>query len=539
MVQFLKYWRLVAILIVIVLCSKCVNASGTTFYISQSGGAFSGGSACNGQTAESIATFNAGSESAGNTYYWCGAITTPPVINGSGTSGNVISFIWDTGARITVPYGQIINLHNGNNAYLLFDGGIPCGPGTPCDTVEAANQTGYATGQAGIIEATANGSALANQNTQTQAFWGCTNGCHDIEIRNLIIRNLYRHTLTTDATGNIDGGNYTIEGVPFGPGIISIHDSTIHDGGNQINIATTTGGTTLNVYNNDMYHNNWAIAPTGTGTRTVNIYSNHFHDASNWDTSGDSFHHNGIHVFMNNASDSLGLNIYNNMSDGNWGSCCTTSTQLFVDTGGFSTPDNVNAYNNISVQYAGNLAPAWIYAATTGIFVNNTALGVATTPSNTYAVALAGTNITFKNNVIQNYGQYLYVASGTSFAAFDYNTYGPIGLSGVNHWQYGTTGTSTFSAWPGICSCDSHGQYNTNLNLSSAGAPQSTSSILIGAGTNLTSLGITALDSDTSDGDTRTPIGRPTAGAWTAGAYQSLAPNPPGGLTATPAPISN
>ena len=30
---------------------------------------------------------------------------------------------------------------NGNSAYLLFDGGTPCGPGTACDAVEAANQT--------------------------------------------------------------------------------------------------------------------------------------------------------------------------------------------------------------------------------------------------------------------------------------------------------------------------------------------------------------------------------------------------------------
>lgn len=309
-----------------------LSAHGTTHYVAQSSGTFSGGSSCNGQTAISIATFNAlGSYTAGDLYYFCGAITTPPVINGSGTSGNVVTFRWDTGARISVAYGQIINI-NGASAYLLFDGGIPCGPRTSCYTVESSNLTGYASGQAGIIEATANGSSLAHQDTNTQAFWGC-NGCHDIEIRNLIIRNLYQHTSTTDATNSADTGNFVFQcasGSASGcaAGTLSIHDSAIHDTGNAISIEKNSSNI-VKLYNLEMWRNNWEVENSGDGTRTLFIYGNHWHDAANWDTTTDAFHHNGVHNYMNTSSDSLGFYVYNNIVDGNWGSCCATANFLF------------------------------------------------------------------------------------------------------------------------------------------------------------------------------------------------------------------
>jgi len=544
--QLRRSWLLWAAIVVFAIISKNASYASTTVYVAQSAGTFSGGTACNGKNAESVATFNSGTESAGSIYYLCGTITTGIKINGSGSSGSVITMIWDTGARVSQPVAQGIYL-NGNSAYWLFDGGVACGPGTNCDAVEAANQTGYATGQTGIIEATANGSALANQNPTSQAFYGCSSGCHDIEIRNLIIRNMYQHTNMSDSTNNVDGGTFIFSCVSCASGTISIHDSSIHDNGNAVSL-TTTSGTTLNVYNNDFYRNNWAVAPTGRGTRMVNIHDNHFHDASNWDTTDDAFHHNGVHVFMTTATDSLGINIYNNLSDGNWGNCCTTATQVFIDTGGFSVPDNVNVFNNVVIQYPGNLAPAWEYSATTGLVANNTALGVCTTPSNTYALGIGSgaTGLNVENNFIQCYGQLIQFNPGATFTLWDYNTYGPPGISGVGTWDHANTGFNAFAAWQTACSCDSHGQSQSTLHTSAIGAPQGGSplvgqgaSALIGAGANLTSLGITALDSDTSAGGTRTPVSRPTTGPWTAGAFQFQSPPPPTNTVAPIVPVSN
>jgi hypothetical protein len=572
----------------------CPLAHATTIFVAQTAGTFSGGTACNGQTAESIATFNSGTETAGQVYELCGAVTTAITLHGSGSSGNAITMLWDTGARLSLPTGQAINV-NGGTSFWLFDGGIPCGPGTACDTVEAANLTTYATGQAGIIEATANGTGMTNQQPNSGGFIGCT-GCHDIEIRNLIIRNLYIHARTlqnnissasctsgacvitcvtacppavvgevfqtasntllgsinvtvtaststtisftngtttgsgtggdlADATNSIDSFAATWQcpasGTACGAGTLSIHDSTIHDQGNALEFALTND-TTINMFNLDIYHCNWAVAMDGDGTRTVAFHDNHVHDAANWDTGNiDAFHHNGLHYFMNVPSDSLLQNIYNNLFDGDWGECCTTATSLFVE---IDAPNNLNYFNNVVIQFAGNLAPAVEYESTNGAFVNNTFLGVAATSNNVNAVKLWQTtvNTTFENNVIQNYGQYVVINAGSpgaTFAVFDYNTYGPIGSSGVDSWQFESTGANSLAAWQTACSCDAHAQHNTNLNLNSTGLQQ-TGSVVIAAGTNLTTLGISTLDSATTAGNTIAAVARPSTGAWDAGAYE-------------------
>jgi hypothetical protein len=219
----------------------------------------------------------------------------------------------------------------------------------------------------------------------------------------------------------------------------------------------------------------------------------------------------------------LAFDVYNNLSDGDWGKCCTTSTQLFVE---MAMPDNLNVYNNVAIQHPNNYAPAWDYGSTNGIFANNTAIGVASTPQNTTPINLSGTGITFENNTIQGYGTYVVVAAGTTFIKFDYNQYGPIGISGNPAWGFGSNKTSSFSVWQSVCSCDAHGGRPSSLGVSSTGIPQA-GSALIGAGTNLTNLGIHALDYDTSAGGTRAPANRPTSGAWDVGAYRyPVAPLP-------------
>ena len=458
----------------------------------------------------------------GVTAHLCGVITSTLTMYGSGTPGNDIEIKWEPGARISQPVAQAINI-NGASSYLLFDGGIPCGPGTACDAIEAANMTGYATGQTGIIEATANGSALANQIAGSQAFFGCA-GCHNIEIENLIIRNLYIHSSASDTTNSADAFDYTwtcVNGSGCGPGIVSIHDSTIHDNGNAININETSG-TTVNIYNDDFYQNNWGVGISGSGTRTVSIYDNHFHDTANWDTTTDAFHHNGVHIFMNSSTDSMGINIYNNLSDGNWGSCCSTATQVYVDTNPWQVPDDVNVFNNACIQSAGNSAPCLEYGALTGLVANNTLIGVCTGNDNTYGISIGGssTAVTVQNNIVQCYSQYFQLNSGAGITAWDYNTYGPNPYpSGAGEWDCDGVSYNTFTTWQSGCHYDTHGQQISNLNLSTVGIPQAGSPV-IDAGANLTSYGILALDSDAAG------VARPSTGAWDAGAFQYAPPTP-------------
>ena len=277
------------------------NANASDIYAAQSQAGSHDGSSCANAIATSALT--AGNESGGNTIHLCGTITSNIDIQGGGSAGNLLTFKWESGARVSILSGYIFN-PNGYS-YLLFDGGVPCGPGTNCDTVEAANMTGYAAGQTGIAENTNNGSALGNQAINAEFFYGGYGG-GNVEIRNLIIRNLYIHSTMGDSTGQADSGIYVLR-CNTCTGNISIHDNTIHDLGNAISLQQFSSSPTISIYNNDMYRNNWAIENSGNGARTLNIYNNYFHDAKNWDTSNDAFHHNSLHNYMNaGGTDSLG-----------------------------------------------------------------------------------------------------------------------------------------------------------------------------------------------------------------------------------------
>src|SRR5579863_2407 len=510
-----------------------VPVMATTRYVSQAGGSFSGGTNCNGQTAISVATLSTTAQSAGDINWLCGTITSGFTIDGGGSNGNPIVFNWDTGARVSLTFGQIINMNS--ESYVLFDGQVACGPSTACATVEAANPTGYATGQAGIIKATANGSALANQNTQTQAFYGCNPCTGTVEIRNLIIRNLYQHTSASDTTANADSGNFVYQcssALSACTGTLSIHDNNIHDTGNALSMEKFTSAT-VKVFNNEFWHNNWALENSGTGTRTMFFYGNHCHDASNWDTGvSDTFHHNCIHSYMNTASDMTDLYIYNNRSDGNWGTCCTTSNFLFIET---APPANAYVFNNVVIQQCLNSNPA-ISTRTQNsgagfvLLANNTFLGCATTSSNVNAIDLYGTSITAENNAIENYGQYVVTGASATFTTLDYNFYGGIGMSGNSPWQCGASGDANFAAWQSSCSGDTHGGKLSSLGVNSSTGAPNIGSGLLGVGVNLSSSAsgnLAPLQNDING------IPRPASGAWPVGAV-SLVGNAP---TPTNAPI--
>ena len=223
---------------------------------------------------------------------------------------------------------------------------------------------------------------------------------------------------------------------------------------------------------------------------------------------------------MNTNSDSLLFNVYNNLSDGNWGNCCTTNTLLFTET---DLPANFNVFNNVCVQNNGDTSGCFGYYATTGVFANNTAIGITVT-GNVKAIEVGGTNITFENNVVQNYGQFIVVDTGTTFTSFDYNYWGPNNFNGNNPWEYGATGAGSFAAWQSACSCDSHGGQANNISVNSVGVPLF-GSPLITAGINLTSLAITGLNSSTTAGGTIAAIARPASTAWDIGAYNFIPGN--------------
>jgi hypothetical protein len=509
--------------IILILLFIATPAMAANIYVAQSSAGGNTGADC--LDARAVSSLTVGEEIGGNTIHLCGFVG-PFSILGSGSLGNPLIFKWELASAVSAAFGPLINVNS--QGYLLFDGGTPCGPGTTCYTTEAANPTGYPSGITGIVEATANGSGLAHQSVTTQAFEGCS-GCHDIEIRNLIIRNLYQHTSMSDSTSSADSGSFIFQcssAATACTGNILIHDNDIHDTGNAISMEHFNS-TTIKIYNNELWHNNWALEYSGNGTRTLFFNNNHCHDGSNWDTTGNVFHHNCVHSYMNTSSDSTGTYIYNNRSDGNWGTCCTTSNFLFIEV---APPASLNVFNNVAIQQCLNSNPPITTRTQNSgsgfsLFADNTFLGCSTTGSNVEAIDYYGTTIISENNATENYGQYVVTGSTATFTTLDYNFYGAIGTSGNSPWVCGATNDATFANWQSSCGGDSHGNKLTSLGVNSSTGVPNAGSGLIGVGVNLTSLcsgNLIPLCSDINGN------GRPPSGAWTVGAIN--APSGTGGI---------
>jgi hypothetical protein len=100
----------------------------------------------------------------------------------------------------------------------------------------------------------------------------------------------------------------------------------------------------------------------------------------------------------------------------------------------------------------------------------------------------------------------------STFAVLNNNIYQDASLNSI--WRTGSNFYSTLAAWRTASGGDANAQATTgSLNLDANYKPLS-NSITVGAGANLTSVGITALNSD------KAGVARPSTGAWDAGAYQ-------------------
>jgi hypothetical protein len=537
--------QIVRLFFVLSLFFCCASLHANTVYVSQNGGNVSGGSACNGQPAISAAKFNGTTLSPGDTVYFCGTISSPISINQSGSSGNPITLKWDTGAKLSYPFcggGPCLNL--GGQSWLVLDGGSPCGPGTSCTSTDTGT---------GILEETDNGTGLAHQSCTDQAIsmFGSNN-----EIKNLIVRNVYKHTSTSDNTCGAGDAQGIMTGQTSNN---NIHDSTFHD------VCTPyrgNGGPVINInfHHNNLYNYNWGFQQ-GTGNPQVQqnllVHDNHFGSPANWDdTVTNHFHHNGVFLYNNSAHDGSfnGVYIYNNLFDGDAG-CCSTGRIFF----GGGQQQNTYIFNNVVVETGTGTSngPLTLAAEETGsLFIyNNTIIGAGINNQQQTINAIEG-HSTVENNVFTNLSAMVniqgsvYGGAAPTPVLYDYNAYG-IGGNGTSgtgsNWQAPFGSSTTLTSWRssllthGVGGAEAHSIWISSgsmpgLSLSSTGVPQS--SLVINVGANLSSLcagNLAPLCSDTSVGGTRTPTPRPSTGPWTIGAYNAGTGTPP----TRPAPPTN
>jgi hypothetical protein len=348
-------------------------------------------------------------------------------------------------------------------------------------------------------------------------------------VKNLSISNIYGHNSLSDENG---GGSYSIYWL--GGSNVTIDNNTVDDAKWCLYFAYP-GGTTIsdvNIYSNTIYNcDHGVVVGDGNGNAILNgsnsVHDNIIHDFSNWDDNQNGNHHDGIHVWAaHTGSQVTGLSIYNNYIYGQPGT--HMNSHIYI-AGGIGTITGTYLFNNVMANPNSAAAPASGFIADYGTntnILNNTMQG--SSKSNTGGICILTylSGNTIRNNICSTVYVGIYVEPGSSIGTSDYNDFYNLNSVAFDNSNWYSTIADWRSA-PG--SPDVHGVSGNPL-LSST-FQLGTGSAAIGVGTDLSSLGINALNLDKAGAQ------RPSGSVfWDMGAFQaggsSSAPNPPSGLTA-------
>jgi hypothetical protein len=193
---------------------------------------------------------------------------------------------------------------------------------------------------------------------------------------------------------------------------------------------------------------------------------------------------------------------------------------------------NILIFNNVFVVQSGRTmgGMVWMgnYYDASPRILNNTFMG----QGNSSCIRLENNSaVAWENNLVTGCNTFLSYVQGTQ-AQGDFNVYEAKNPNGGNYsWNLNSFQTDSLSAWQGSAGQDGHSHYYPALSVGTDGILKA-GSPAIGAGTNLTNLGIAALNIDASGKP------RPSSGAWDAGAHNSgttvaTVPTPPTNLKAT------
>jgi hypothetical protein len=528
----------VAALVFSGLAATEASAQASNVYITQDGG---GNGVCSSNVHNpswfnnSANWGNGGSQiGPGTIVHLCGTISSGLAVQGDGASGHPWTLLFEPGAKISHAFcgddGGSGCLNISNHGFFIIDGGTTCGwingAEAPCN---------------GIIEATANGTNLANHSSPQNGQGVAVNisGSHDWEFKNITIQNIYvRVANKGDHNGAMSEGFYGH--VPLTN--IHIHHVILHD--LHWGIATTADYYPINNFEYDHFYSynldhSVGIGMAGAHSNGFRIHDFHIGSAQVWDLATTDNHHDGIHFYGGADGITTGVNtgieIYNGLFDGDWG--FSNTANIFFEDG-----QNATIFNNLFFSSSGN------YPLNNGVlnncngpssnrsvkFYNNTVIWTGSNPGSYMAVVCGG--VDWRNNVFINTttaGNASLVALAGS-GTWDHNVYAATqpwsGLFGQNS----SCCTWTYAQWKSNRGADANSPaigtgtlgVNTSTGIPSAGSP------VIGAGTNLSSLGIGALTAD------RNGNARPSSGAWDAGAFNSGTSagnggkvSPPTGLT--------
>jgi hypothetical protein len=487
------------LLVVIVVLLLPLSAFGEDLYIAQSDAGLIDGSSC--ANAHSAAWFNtagnwgagAGLISAGDTAHFCATITTGLMAKADGSAGNPITLLFESGALLSQPVcsATVGCLNVSGRNYIIVDGG--------------AN---------GVIENSNNGTSPTYAN-QAISIGLAAIPCSHCEIKNLTIQNIYVHLVDLNDTAVSYNQNHSIK---FAGSNTTIHHNTFHDAGWCLYQNWQNGDTAVEIHHNEFYHcsHGWTVAASGVvSASNFKFYNNHIHDYSNWDTTANTYHHDGIHAFGISGAVGDAYDIYNNLFEGACGDHMTGHIYMEGITGTqWTNTGTVRIFNNV-LHCDSTVFGILRVDIGHGEIYNNTITG----PGSTGVCFdfLKVINGLFKNNAVEGCKTLISIDSITTIANpatdFNYNTYGI--CTTANCWKWSTVApfTNNLSTWQTNCACDGNSSKNANLSLDESWYPL-TGSPVIGAGTDLSSLGISTLNTD--------KLGqlRQAGSAWGTGAYE-------------------
>ena len=528
-------------LILLSVCCRLAVASATTVYITRDGAGSQDGSsllnagACDATpaTPQSTCAFFNNASNWGSGAKQIGAGTTVHLgddgvaitatanassylsFQAGGSGGSPITLLFGPGAVLTSPAwgGSAIAL--GSYSYITINGGTN-----------------------GIIQATLNGtsgaSCIGGSCMYQQGGGIGVNGYGSNQtVENLTVQDLYVRSGTTDVS------DQNTLGINTGLGSnVTITNNVVHDVHWAVGYGVSgSGATNIQVSKNNIYNTDHGVfvGNASTGTNTVNgiyIFGNHIHDFANWDEVTDTYHHDGVHVFINDHSGSTAtyqnIIVYNNLIDGNWGTYDNAGIYL-------ESADNVSAGGIVSCSLFNNVMNPSGGASASGAFADYSQNGCLNANNDVYGQAYSveftkANGATLYNNI--GVTQYTVINGGDG---------GMLTASNYNDW-YNTQGTNQFIPPSGYCCLASLSSWisttgfdtnsiTANPNLNSSYVPN-TGSPVIGAGTNLYSTcngqsnpGLGALCYDAAGNP------RPSSGAWTIGAYNYIPP--PGSISSS------
>ena len=478
----------------------------------------------------------AGQIGPGTTVHLCGTLTFNPgatglTVYGSGTSGQPITILFEPGAVLQAPYfggySGAGGIYVNGYSYITIDGG-----------------------SGGIIQNTANGTSLANQQSSDGIDLKNTS---NVTVQNLVVRNIYVNAGSqpsrTDTAGQTTM-DIELEGAVTN---LVIANNTLT--GSRMGINTNLSGNLngLTVYDNSFSDHAWMASITSSSSGTmanVSIYGNSFTNWDNWQFPTATYHTDGIFLYMLGGNENAFTpQVYNNYFYGNLGDGNSTAyVYLATDLSGKPVNFSGMVYNNLFLSdahttYTGGPTPGFtpiVTNTTTGphYIYNNTFVAPLQAGQAIFEQISGGVKLTLENNIFSGFcNALLDDGVATEDVVLSNNNVFYNQCSGGNQVITDSTGQMSLAAWQG------HG---FDLN-SSSGNPNLSSgqlqpgSVAINIGANLTSLGVAALDIGAPaaygvGGGCRTGgcTPRPISGPWTAGVYPyALTAVAPGGLAMT------